>query len=328
MCGGQVSLIAIDTLRAVTIGEDSRDFRVAELYCGIGGCAAALPDSVSVIAACDIHRAALEVYRHNFPHRTIARNLESLPVETLAGWRADLWWLSPPCQPFTRRGHRRDDEDPRSRSLLRLIGLLDECPPEYLGLENVPGFRGSRTHELLRAALERNGFEVREDELCPTAFGIPNRRRRFYLVAGRRPLREPRLPRAPQRPLGSYLDTGPLRELIVAPDLARRYRGALDAVRADDPNAVTACFTTAYGRSPVRSGSYLETGSGLRRFSPAEILRLLGFPDRYALPPGLPLETGWRLAGNSLSIAPVRWMLSAIPELSVRRQAGVAAQVS
>ena len=94
-----------------------------------------------------------------------------------------------------------------------------------------------------------------------------------------------------------------------------RYRGALHVIDPGDPRAVAHCFTSAYGRSPVRSGSYLATKTGVRRFSPAEILRLLGFPESFRLPPELGLEGAWRLVGNSLSIDAVRWVLGTIPEL-------------
>ena len=69
-------------------------------------------------------------------------------------------------------------------------------------------------------------------------------------------------------------------------------------VRGDDPAAITSCFTSAYGKSPVRSGSYLITSDGLRRFSPEEILRLLGFPRWFSLPPELRPRTAWKLVGN------------------------------
>ena len=180
----------------------------------------------------------------------------------------------------------------------------------------MPGFQGSITHSLLLDTLESLGFQVQEQLLCPTAFGTPNRRERFFLVAGRSPLRELAPPTPEARPLESYLDAEPTPELRVDPDLVDRYSQALDIVDPMDPEAVTACFTSAYGHSPIRSGSYLRTASGLRRFSPAEILRLLGFPGNYTLPPDLPVESGWRLAGNSLSVPSVRYVLSAIPELS------------
>jgi len=290
--------------------------RVLELYCGIGGCAAALGTRAEIVAAVDINRAALEVYRHNFPHPAVARTIDSIGVGDLERWRADLWWLSPPCQPFTRRGLRRDDADPRSASLLRLIELLDRTPPPCLALENVPGFAGSRTHALLRAALDRQGYEVRETQICPSDLGVPNRRRRFYLVAARERLLDPPPPSPAKRPLGAHLDPEPSEELWPETSLVRRYRQAIDLVEPDNPAAVTACFTAAYGRSPVRSGSYLATPAGPRRFSPAEILRLLGFPQSYRLPPGLPLANAWRLVGNSLSVDAVRQVLEHLPVIA------------
>jgi DNA (cytosine-5)-methyltransferase 1 len=295
--------------------------RALELYCGIGGCAAALDPRAEVVAAVDINRAALAVYESNFRHPTEARTLDSLDTADLERWRADLWWLSPPCQPFTRRGLRRDDADPRSASLLHLIDLLEVAPPPALALENVPGFAGSRTHARLREVLDRKGYTVREIDLCPTRLGIPNRRRRFYLLAARRGLREASPATRPRRPLARFLDSNPADELWPPADLVRRYRHAIDVVDPDDPQAVAACFTAAYGRSPVRSGSYLATPRGPRRFSPAEILRLLGFPDDYRLQPELSLEAAWRLVGNSLSVEAVRAVLGQLfwPDLVAGR---------
>ncbi len=296
---------------------------VLELYCGIGGCAAALGDAADVTAAVDVNRLALGVYGYNFPHRRVPALVESIAVDRLRPWGADLWWMSPPCQPFTRRGRRRDVDDPRAETLLALLRLVAEVRPRYVAFENVPGFSGSRGHRRLLETLDRAGYRsFRECLLCPTELGVPNRRRRYYLVAARGRL-EP-FPRQRRRVtvatrnglLARYLDAEPAPELAVEPGLVERYRGALHVVRGDDPGAVTACFTSAYGRSPVKSGSYLATRSGVRRFSPAEILRLLGFPAGYRLPPDLPLGNAWRLVGDSLSIVAVRQVLAAVPELA------------
>lgn len=289
--------------------------RVLELYCGIGGCAAALGAAARSVAAVDVNRVALAVYRHNFEHPVHGALVESISIDQLRRWDADLWWMSPPCQPFTRRGLKRDLDDPRAETLLAAIERVGEVRPPYLALENVPGFEGSRAHGLLRATLDRAGYRsMRERTLCPTDFGMPNRRRRFYLVASRGSLAPPSNMPAPEvTELRHCLDPDPDPVLDVEPGLVERYRQALDVVSADDPSAVTSCFTSAYGRSLVRSGSYLATGTGVRRFSPREILRLLGFPAGYRLPADLPLKNAWRLVGNSLSIPVVRSVLSAIP---------------
>jgi site-specific DNA-cytosine methylase len=109
-----------------------------------------------------------------------------------------------------------------------------------------------------------------------------------------------------------HLDGHDALELHVAPELLERYAHAVDVVDAGDPHAIASTFTAAYGRSPVRAGSYIRRDGMVRRFSPAEILRLLGFPSTYALPPDLPTATAWRLIGNSLSVPAVREVLSAV----------------
>jgi site-specific DNA-cytosine methylase len=299
--------------------------RVLELFCGIGGLAAALPAGAEVTAALDVNELALAVYRANLPHPAHACAIDSLRADDRRLRGADLWWLSPPCQPYTRRGLGRDLADPRSAALTHLVRLLARLAPPALALENVPEFAGSEAHGLLLAALERGGYAVAQRTLCPTVLGVPNRRRRFYLVASRERLAGwaaaggdgPASAQSPPpppllRPLASYLDPEPLPELAVDPALLQRYAHAADVVDAADPAAVAATFTSAYGRSPVRAGSYLRHGGAVRRFHPREVLRLLGFPATHRLPDDLPLANGWRLAGNSLSVPAVRAVLSGL----------------
>lgn len=309
----------------------NRPVRLLELFCGLGGVRAALGDGADVAAAVDVNTVALDVYRANFPAPApLPRLLEGLTAAELAAFGADLWTLSPPCQPYTRRGRGRDLDDPRAASLLHLLAVLETVRPPYLLVENVPGFVGSRAHGRLRRVLEQGAppYRVSEHLLCPSELGWPNRRRRFYLLAARAdaaplvPL--PAADSPARRPLAGFVD--PRRDddpaLAVPPEVVESYRGALDVVHRDDPDARTACFTAAYGRSHVRSGSYLaldDAGRRLRRFHPREVLALLGFPQGYRLPADLALRNGWRLAGNSLSLPAVRSVLLRLPRIGARR---------
>jgi site-specific DNA-cytosine methylase len=289
---------------------------VLELYAGIGGCAVAIEGRARVIAAVDQNRKALAVYEHNFDHRTLPQTVESLPGDVFAA--ADFWWLSPPCQPYTRRGLGRDLDDPRAASLPIIFDRIREYRPRYVALENVPPFRDSRARAALLDALTPRGYTVRECVLCPTELGWPNRRQRYYLVAARGPLLPwPPAPpqQSPVRSIGDLLDEQPGDSLMVSPEVAARYAQAIDVVDPNDARAITTCFTAAYGRSSIRSGSYLATAKGPRRFSPREILRQLGFPSSFKLPQGLSLREAWPLVGNSLSVPAVQWVVSCIPEL-------------
>ena len=76
----------------------------------------------------------------------------NIPIVELAGFEADFWWMSPPCQPYTLRGLRRDLQDPRAGSLIRILDVLEETPaaalPGGLALENVSGFADSEARRL------------------------------------------------------------------------------------------------------------------------------------------------------------------------------------
>jgi len=299
--------------------------RVLELFCGIGGCAAALDDRASIVAAVDINAIALAVHRLNLSSLPLhVRTIESLPAAWYRERPADLWWLSPPCQPYTSRGRKLDLDDDRAQGLLAVIDRIVELRPRYVGLENVAGFPGSQSHQRLRAALDGCGYQVREQHLCPTQLGVPNRRPRFYLVASRSGnLVERASPSETRRSrpaawrftVRQILDTQPADGLWLPDGFHERYRGAIHVVDAADPQAETHCFTSSYGNSVVRSGSYLATPRGVRRFSPSEILRLLCFPASCRLPDDLAVRKAWQLVGNSLSVAAVRHVLTAIPEL-------------
>ena len=291
-----------------------------ELFCGIGGFAAAAAGSpVRVVGALDQSPAALAVYRLNFPgHNAGPADLERITAEDLAGFGADLWWLSPPCQPYSVRGRGRDLTDPRARSLLRLMTLLAELPagqlPRHVALENVPGFARSRARQQLVERLGERGYACREHQLCPTELGVPSRRPRYYLVASRAPLapRRPR-PAVPPRLLGNYLDhsleASLLAELTVPEEVVTRFGEGLRILDPHDPQAYTTCFTGGYGKSLMHAGSYLRCGQGVRRFTPQELAAILHFPPAFRFPDAMPLRKRWHLLGNSLSVAAVREVL-------------------
>jgi site-specific DNA-cytosine methylase len=284
--------------------------RVLEFYCGIGGFAHAMPPEWQVLAAVDQNVMALETYGEFFSHPRFSWNIVGLTAERLGKFEADFWWLSPPCRPFTIRGARGDVADPRCESFLHLVELLETLRPEALGFENVPGFVGSEAQRRFLSTLTRAGYQYWQGVLCPTSWGIPNRRRRYYLIASRTGLNEFKQPQSAMQSLASFVKDGTHDELIVPPSVLSDYEGAIDIVDPHRVGEVTNCFTSAYGRSWVRSGSYLDWGDSVRRFTPEEVLGLLGFPSDMGFPDSFERRSRWALAGNSLSVVVVRSILS------------------
>ena len=290
---------------------------ILELFSGIGAVSVACRNWKEVVCAVDINQSAMEVYRANFDSPTLLQEIASLSDRQLAELRADIWWLSPPCQPFTRRGLKRDHTDKRTKPLLRLITAIKTIRPANIALENVVGFENSATFEYLAATLEAADYQIATTRLCSTDFGLPNLRPRFFLAASRgdEPNLQPIFARRQQRKLSEFLDTEPdlvrwRNDLAVDGKLIENYRQAINVVTPD--SCSSRCFTSAYGHSLVRSGSYLQTGDRWRRFSPSEMCRLLGFPPGFRLPTEqLSTQQLWKLIGNSVSIPCARYVLAA-----------------
>lgn len=110
--------------------------------------------------------------------------IEGVKGQELEG--ADLWAMSPPCQPFTttRGSKQRGGEDKRCNALkylMKTLALLQR-PPQWFLLENVKAFFGSDMHQSVLSSLAACGYSWKEFQLSPLQIGIPNSRARYVPV--------------------------------------------------------------------------------------------------------------------------------------------------
>eukprot|EP00613_Pedinella_sp_CCMP2098_P073106 CAMPEP_0171916826 /NCGR_PEP_ID=MMETSP0993-20121228/15312_1 /TAXON_ID=483369 /ORGANISM="non described non described, Strain CCMP2098" /LENGTH=376 /DNA_ID=CAMNT_0012552405 /DNA_START=86 /DNA_END=1216 /DNA_ORIENTATION=- len=264
-----------------------------EFYSGIGGMRAALhlakPDW-SIVEAYDVNNVANAVYANNWDGSPPqCKSIENLPAAKIDGV-AELWVMSPPCQPFCAIGKQGDDSDPRSSSFLKLVEVLPSLvrPPRFLFLENVPNFQGSLCHSRLLAALQKSGFSFcYEAVLSPhDTVGLPNTRSRFFLMASRdggpssealatateacmtaRPLHEILLHPKEFSELGGC--GGSMEELELSPAKLERFSYVKFDV-ATPHSTITMAVTKGYGKQMGKSGPVLDTQAWLDYFRAAE----------------------------------------------------------
>ncbi len=109
--------------------------------------------------------------------------------------KVDLLVGGPPCQGFSTAG-RRIASDPRNRLMMEYIRLVEHIQPRMVLVENVRGFtmdfKGSgkkadavNYSQRLKKALSSDYF-VFTKMLVTSEFGVPQRRKRFFLIAFRR----------------------------------------------------------------------------------------------------------------------------------------------
>jgi len=175
----------------------SRRPGVLDLFAGAGGLSLGFEqagfDVLGVVEYDPVHCA---VHEFNFPYsKVICRDLATLPTGELVdllGERntPDVICGGPPCQGFSMIGKRALD-DPRNKLPREFIRVVRDLQPRYFLFENVPGLaRGnhSRILEEIVCAFSEAGYNVVQPVaiLSATAFGIPQTRKRLFVLGARR----------------------------------------------------------------------------------------------------------------------------------------------
>jgi len=173
-----------------------------DLFCGAGGMSLGLEAAgFEILAAVDNWEPAIRTYGANFDHPLIDQDIGSLSGDELRGHldssagaeTIDLVVGGPPCQGFSiqRIG---PDLDARNELVLEFARLVAELQPRYFVMENVRGLVGRRGQPLLRQLihmLEAASYQVEVEHVDAVEFGVPQRRRRVFVLgwrAGQRPL--------------------------------------------------------------------------------------------------------------------------------------------
>ncbi|TCD61788.1 hypothetical protein EIP91_007942 [Steccherinum ochraceum] len=170
------------------------NIRALEFYSGIGGLHVALQRSTvdgEVVRAFDWDQAACQVYDHFHGLKIVQRvDITTLTAGDMAVHGANLWLMSPSCQPYTVLNPlAKGADDPRAKSFIHLIDdVLPELVsagmhPTHILVENVAGFETSSTRQNVLKTLDRLGYTTMELLLTPLQYGVPNSRLRYYLLA-------------------------------------------------------------------------------------------------------------------------------------------------
>lgn len=101
---------------------------------------------------------------------------------------------SPPCQSWSRAGKGLGLEDPRGQLVWQPLVWALACRPRWVACEQVPEARGA--FELIAHRLREAGYHSDVYELSAETFGVPQTRRRVFMVAHR--------DRAPHRPTPTH----------------------------------------------------------------------------------------------------------------------------
>lgn len=128
-----------------------------------------------------------------FPSAVLAHHYPQVPnmgdMTNFNDWNldgtVDLVVGGTPCQSFSVAGLRKGLEDPRGNLMLTYVGILNKFRPKWFIWENVPGVlssNGGRDFGSLLGAVAELGYGFTYRVLDAQHFGVPQRRRRVFVV--------------------------------------------------------------------------------------------------------------------------------------------------
>ena len=263
------------------------------------------------------------------------------PIDLLVG--------GTPCQSFSVAGLRQGLDDDRGNLALQYTRIAQALQPSWVIWENVPGVllsNGGRDFGSILGALEECGYEFAYRVLDAQHFGVPQRRRRVFVVGHLGDWRRAAAVLFERDSLSGHPGAGKEKGQDIAaclgggsgsrgwssdtdrmtflpiPDPAfslstmPRHDATVDTYVVNAPNlapTVTggAPFTKT-GNERVEAEAYLAHGMKVRRLTPRECERLQGFPDDYTLIPyrgKLAADTPrYKALGNSMAVPVMRWI--------------------
>lgn len=172
----------------------SNQYSCVDAFCGAGGMSIGLARAgLDVLLGFDNDPICIDTLVHNpqyIKHETEVAAIDDMLngnlLSALQIKKGELFLLvgGPPCQGFSiqRIG---EDKDSRNNLVLKFIQLVAEVEPRYFLMENVAGITGKRGKEILNTAQtigNELGYKVHFSLLDAQFFGVPQRRKRAFLV--------------------------------------------------------------------------------------------------------------------------------------------------
>ena len=164
-----------------------KTIRFIDMFAGIGGFREGLTRAggFTCVGHCECDKHAERSYRALFDCKgewyiEDARNADPATMPDF-----ELLCGGFPCQAFSLAGRRQGFGDPRGTLFFELARLAEARHPRYLLFENVPGLLshdGGRTFAAILDALDRLGYGVEWQVLNSKDFGVPQSRRRVYII--------------------------------------------------------------------------------------------------------------------------------------------------
>lgn len=165
---------------------NSYKIKAIDLFCGAGGSSwGAQKAGVEIIAAFDLWHLAGMNHSLNFPTTKFYHSrIEEIDIHQVSKdlGHIDLIMASPECTSHSpAKGNKPRCEESKNTAF-QVIRFAKELKPRWITIENVVSMRKWPRYIELKNELRDLGYNIREEILNSADFGVPQSRRRLFLL--------------------------------------------------------------------------------------------------------------------------------------------------
>jgi DNA (cytosine-5)-methyltransferase 1 len=293
-------------------------YKFIDLFAGIGGFRLGFENkNTQCIFTSEWDQYSKKTYQENFKSNVFG-DINELEINTLDDFHIMLGGF--PCQPFSKIGLRQGFKHKTQGNLFfNIVEILQEKMPACFVLENVTGLlthktEGDSTIDLMAQVLSELGYEVNIGQLNASDFGVPQTRRRVFLVGFyKKYFNGPTNFKFPEKKkkikyIGEILESN-----VEGYGISKHLQDVYMYKKNDNKPLVVdknskrfaTTLVSTYHKIQRLTGTFVKDGStGLRLLSENECKALMGFPKKFKFP--VSRTQMYRQLGNAVAVPVIK----------------------
>ncbi|WP_305030426.1 DNA cytosine methyltransferase [Hymenobacter convexus] len=162
-----------------------------DIFSGAGGMSCgAMAAGVSIDLAVEFDKHSANTFKKNHPNTLVIQDdISNINPKKYITTPPFVVFGGPPCQGFSKSNTKTRDIGNDNNNLFReFIRFVDELQPQWFVFENVEGFQSfnkGKTLKSLELTFKGLKYTTSHKVLCASSFGVPQRRKRFFMVGNR-----------------------------------------------------------------------------------------------------------------------------------------------
>jgi DNA (cytosine-5)-methyltransferase 1 len=280
----------------------------ASFFTGAGGFDLGFEQAgIEIVFQCEIDKFARQLLDNKYPNTEKSYDISTLHPTAIP--QADIYFGGFPCQDASVAGLRNGLGGNKTGLFFQFVRLIKAKQPQWICLENVPGILssgGRNDFKLIIETLAQCGYHCSWRTLDSQYFGVPQRRRRVFLVGC----------------LGNWRGGA---EVLFESEIKGKDASKGKEIRTDVSNEIgdrpIGVETHNLVGKEVRKLHYWEQtgtlcasengygvliGNELRRTTPLECERLMGFPDNWTAE--FSDRQRYRMTGNAVAVPVAKFL--------------------